>query len=595
MKRSKTLTRGLAGAGLAALLVGAGIQLQGRAQDGSLESPSKINVGDKAPEGAGDLILMEPETLELAQLKIDRVQSQPMRERLEVTGAVEPDASAVVRVTPRLSGRVLSVSANLGDLVSAGQVLVGLASSELAEAQAQYHHTHHRRERARRNLERQRKLARLGFFGRPRVEDARSRSSAGQGAVAIAQKELSAAGSQVAEARSELAALQGELASGDAQVSRARSDLAEAEAGVRAAQAALSQTRTAQTLAQSRFERYEILLKEELVSRQDWEQAQAEHRKAQADVDVARANVARAEAQVVSQRAAIQAAQAGVSAARARARQGEAKISTGEAREAECAARLDAAKRASEIAVQTATREEAVFQGAYLTSKEILDAEAELLEAEHDEEAAVIRVRLLGGSPGQGNQVAITAPIAGRLTERQVTLGEMVTPERALFTLVNLRSVWVHLNVYQQDLSRVRIGDTVKVTTNAAPGRAFQGKVAHVGDQVDESTRTVKVRCVIPNPDELLRPSLYVRGTLTGRAAASQLTLPVEAVQELDGRSVVFVPTSRPGEFRPREVRLGLKRGGRAVVLSGLQSGERVVTANALLLKAQTLKGEGQE
>lgn len=595
MTPARRVTRRLAGAGIGALLIGAGVQTWDRASNARPASAAAAAPTAAADINAGTLIRMEPETLALAQIGIETVHPKPMHEALEVTGTVEPDQAAIVRVTPQVGGKTVSVTANVGDRVSAGQVLAKVASPELAQAQAEFHHASHRRERARTHLERQRKLARLGVFGRPRVDEARTRTTAARGEVGVAQNELAGARSQVSEARSELAAVQEDSVGVEADIARVQGGLAEAEAGVGAAKAALSQIRTALGVAQSRFERYQILLKEELVSRQDWEQAQAEARKAEAEVEAGRAAVVRAEARVSAERAALQAARARAGTARSRIRQAEAKITTAEARQAECEARLEAAQKASEIAAESFTREEAVLRGGFLTSKEIVEAEADLREAEHDLEAAETRVRLLGGTPGGGNVIAVASPQRGRITERQVTLGEAVTPERSLFTLVDLKTVWVQLHVYQKDLARVQSGDAVVLTTDAAPGRSFRGTVAQLGDRVDPTARTVQVRCVLPNPGDVLRPSLFVKGTITPRARRSRLAVPAEAVQELEGSFVVFVPAEAAGEFRPREVRRGETVGGQVEILTGLQSGERVVVRNALMIKAQTLKEDVEE
>ncbi|MBI3910200.1 MAG: efflux RND transporter periplasmic adaptor subunit, partial [Armatimonadetes bacterium] len=442
------------------------------------------------------------------------------------------------------------------------------------------------------HLQRQRQLARLGAFGQPRVEEARAAAIAAQGEVATARNQVAAARNQVAEARSERAARDGEVASAAAEADSARSEVAEAESQLRALQAALAQAHTQVGVAQSRFERADLLLKEQLVSRQEWEQAQAERQRAQADVDAARASIAQGQAKIEAAKARLNAAQARAGAARGRRQQATASIETALARQAQAEAKLAAIQKQSEIASQALAREEAVFQGGYLTSQEIVAAEAAWRQAQLDQQAAADSVRLLGGSPGGTNALTVTAPLGGRVTERLVTLGEMVTPDRTLFTIINLHTVWLQLNVHQQDLPGVRTGQRVTVTSDIAPGRTFSGAISYVGDMVDETTRTVKVRCVVQNKGGRLRPQTFVRGTIATDVRAPVLAVPQDAVQTYAGKTVVFAQGERPGEFEAKEVQTGASVDGWTVIASGLAAGDRVVTRGAFIIKAQAMKSE---
>jgi cobalt-zinc-cadmium efflux system membrane fusion protein len=227
-----------------------------------------------------------------------------------------------------------------------------------------------------------------------------------------------------------------------------------------------------------------------------------------------------------------------------------------------------------------------------MTSKEIVEAEAAVSQAQLERRAAAEHIRLLGGTPGGGDLLTVTAPLAGRVTERLVTLGETVTPERALFTVVNLRTVWVQLNVYQGDLPSIRVGQAVAVTSDTGPGRTLSGTISYIGDVVDETTHTVKIRCVVSNAGGVLKPQGFVRGTIATAGRTQALAAPRDAVQQLDGRPVLFVPAEKPGEFRPRPVEVGEKAGGLVEIRAGLKAGERIVTRNAFLVKAQAMKGE---
>ncbi len=585
---------------LASLLALGGAFFLGRRSAVPASRSIQGETAPKAPAGEGreetGLVVFEEESLKLAGLKVETVRSRALEVRLAVTGTVEPNPDGVVNVTPRVVGKIIAVLVGAGDNVRQGQPLATLASTELAQAQAAYRQAGARVGLAFSNLVRQKKLAGLGEFGRHKVEEARDREIAAHGEINAAVTELAAARNEVSEARSEQAAFEGDVAGAESEAVSADSEITEALGQVRALQAALAQAETGAKVAQSRFNRYDTLLKEQLVSKQDWEQAEADHQKALSDVDAARANLSQGQAKVETARAHRSAAQARVRAAQGRAQQAADKIRTALSREAQTEARLAAAKQRDAIAEEALAREEKVFQGGYLTSKEIAEAEAAWRQAQAEHRAAAENIRLLGGTPGGGNLLTVAAPLAGRVTERAVTLGETVTPEKTLFAVIALNSVWVQLNIYQKDLPSVRMGQTVSLTTDAAPGRTFSGVVSAIGDLVEETTRTVKVRAVVQNPGNVLKPRTFVRGKVTTGVRAQVLAVPKDAVQEMEGKPVVFVAAGRPGEFSARAVRMGGTINEQTVITSGLEPGDSVVTVGAFLVKAQAMKSSlGEE
>lgn len=550
-----------------------------------------------ADEGAGHdaeegVIEFDEAGMALAGLQVETVQYRTLKTHLAVTGVVEPNLGGVVKVTPQVGGKVTSVTVNVGDNVRAGQRLATLASSELAAAQAQYRQAGARVEMALSILKRQKLLAGLGEFGRHKVEEARGAAAEAQGLVNVAQNEISAARTGVLEAQSEKSALEGEVAGLDAKVAEARSAIQEAEAEVLSLRAAAAQAGTQVKVTQSRFNRFDTLLKEQLASRQDWEQAEADYQKARSDVDAAQANVAQGEARLRAAEGHLRSAQAQVRAAEQRVQQAAARIETAQARQKEIESRLAAAEKRLEIAREALLREERVLQGGFLASREVQEAESAVRQARLEQRAAADAVRLLGGAPGGGNSIAVAAPIAGRVTERLVTLGETVTPDKALFTVINLKSVWVQLAVQQKDLPVVRAGQQVTITSDTAPGRTFTGAVSYIGDLVDETTRTVKVRAVIQNLDDLLKPQTFVRGKIAASSRASILAVPRDAVQTYEGKTVVFVAGDHPGEFEVREVTTGDTVEGLTEITAGLEPEARVVTEGAFTVKAQAQKAE---
>lgn len=548
--------------------------------------------GEEKKSGEKGIVRFDEESLKLAKLRVEPVAQHSARAQLQVTGTVEPNLAGVVKITPRVAGKVTSVLVNVGEAVRGGQLLATLASTELAQAQAAYRQAAARVQVGVTNLERQRQLARLGQFGRPRVDEARGADAVVQGELDVAQSELAAARNEVAEARTEKATAESEVTGAEAQVVTAQSEIAEAEGQVRSLRAAQSQAQTAVKTTKSRFDRADSLLKDGIVSKQDWEQAQAEYQRAQADAEAAQANIGQGQARVDAAKARMRAAQAQVRAMQGKVQQAAAKIETVQSRQAQVEAKFAATRKRGEISGQVLSREQQIYRGGFLTSKEIVEAEAAWRQAQAEQRAAAETIRLLGGTPGGGNVLSIVAPIGGRVTERLVTLGETVTPEKSLFTITNLASVWVQLSVYAQDLPTIRIGQAVTVLTDAYPGRTFVGAVSNIGDQVDETTRAVKVRCVIQNAGNALRPQTFVRGTIAAGADSPVVSVHKDAVQSVEGKSVVFVAEEHPGEFRSREVETGETVAGQTRIVAGLKPGERIVTRGAFMVKAQAMKSE---
>ena len=168
-----------------------------------------------------------------------------------------------------------------------------------------------------------------------------------------------------------------------------------------------------------------------------------------------------------------------------------------------------------------------------------------------------------------------------------------MSPDNPLFTVVNLNSVWVQLNLYQKDLPLIRLGHAGHRASDTAPGRRFSGTVSHIGDQVDETTRTVKVRCVIRNAGDVLKPQTFVRGTIATTGRAQALAVPQDAVQEVEGKNGRLRAVGRSrASSRRRPVEVGRAVGGRTVIRSGLKPGSRVVTQSAFVVKAQAMKSE---
>ncbi|MGD2175569.1 MAG: efflux RND transporter periplasmic adaptor subunit, partial [Candidatus Brocadiaceae bacterium] len=257
-------------------------------------------------------------------------------------------------------------------------------------------------------------------------------------------------------------------------------------------------------------------------------------------------------------------------------------------------------------------------------------------------EAAREKLRLLGLSPDQirtlqqdgdvGDRLAIHAPIGGTVVEIHAREGEYLQTGARIYTIADLRSLWVKLEAYEADLQWLRYGQQVTFTTEAYPGETFLGRIAFISPVVDPATRTVKVRVNLPNPEGRLKPDMLVRGIAQATAASGgrvvapglagkwispmhpeivkdapgrcdicgmdlvpaeqlgyaaagpaeatpPLVVPASAVLVTGTRAVVYVedPDAERPTFEGREVVLGPRAGDHYIIEHGLSEGERVV------------------
>lgn len=194
----------------------------------------------------------------------------------------------------------------------------------------------------------------------------------------------------------------------------------------------------------------------------------------------------------------------------------------------------------------------------------------------------------------RGEQIPVRAPFAGVVLERMVTTGTAVTPGTALFVVSDLATLWAIAEVDETTLALVAPNRPAHVRVSAYPDVTFPGRVTFVGDTVNPKTRRIVVRCELPNPDGRLKPEMYSTVVLDTGQPRRVTVVPSAAVQEMDGKSVVFVEGTA-GTFRAREVATGREQDGETEVRSGLRAGERIATGGSFLLKSALLNSGAPE
>jgi len=245
------------------------------------------------------------------------------------------------------------------------------------------------------------------------------------------------------------------------------------------------------------------------------------------------------------------------------------------------------------VAERSLERQRRLYADQAVPYKEVLQAESDATKAAAAVARANGRLEVLGIDPRspdvRASRFVLRAPLAGVVVERPAFLGMEVRPDSGtpLATVADLSRLWVVADVYERDVGRVSAGQAASVRLTAAPERAFQGLVRHVGELVDPATRTVKVRLEVPNPGRELKPEMFARVVIQGTApATAALTVPSGAILS-DGDSSAVVVALGEGRYAKRTVEVGGEQDGRVRVLSGLRPAEQVVVDGALLVKAE--------
>lgn len=197
-----------------------------------------------------------------------------------------------------------------------------------------------------------------------------------------------------------------------------------------------------------------------------------------------------------------------------------------------------------------------------------------------------------GGKPFY--TTTIIAPASGVVTQKLVVPQQYVAQGQALFQVADLSTVWVEADVYEQDLTKVAIGQRVSVIAPSLPGVTLQGTVAFVQPTVTGDSRTTRVRVELPNRNLQLKPDMYVSVRLFGDTGRSALTVPATAIVDRGQQQFVWVEVA-PGSFASRQVTIGARTPERVEILTGLNAGETVAVEGGFLLDSEAqLRGAGQ-
>lgn len=229
-----------------------------------------------------------------------------------------------------------------------------------------------------------------------------------------------------------------------------------------------------------------------------------------------------------------------------------------------------------------------------IAEADLLQAESVRTQAQADMNAAEQGLHILGitnldslASAPPTAQIPVRAPISGEVVDRQCSPGQLIQAGATqCFTISDMSTVWVLVNVYQNQLSYIHNGEAVSVQTDAYP-TIFHGNISYLAPAVDLNTRTLQARIVTENPGEKLKNQMYVTAIVVAGTIPKAITVPVASVmRNTENQPFVYVQTGA-GQFSRRMVEIGETQQERIQILSGLSAGEKVVADGSLFLQFQ--------
>ncbi|HEV2388972.1 MAG TPA: efflux RND transporter periplasmic adaptor subunit [Candidatus Acidoferrales bacterium] len=226
-----------------------------------------------------------------------------------------------------------------------------------------------------------------------------------------------------------------------------------------------------------------------------------------------------------------------------------------------------------------------------IAERDLLQAESDRTQAQADLQAAEQSLRILGLTDAQiqsgtmSPEIPVLAPIDGQVVERLAAPGQLLQAGATqCFTISDMSTVWVLVNVYQRDLPYVRVGEPVAIGTDAYP-QVFRGRISYLSPALDPNTRTLTARIVTDNPGLRLKNNMYVTAVVDAGSIPGALALPEAAVlRDSENHPFVYVAVAN-NQFGRRLVDIGQQAPGLIQITSGLEPGDRVVASGSLFLQ----------
>lgn len=251
------------------------------------------------------------------------------------------------------------------------------------------------------------------------------------------------------------------------------------------------------------------------------------------------------------------------------------------------------ARDAFSVAEKNYSRAKDLYDHHAISQKDLLDAESTRNQAQTDLQASTQSLQIVGianpesTSTASSAKIPLLAPISGEVVDRMVAPGQIVQAGTTqCFTISDLSTVWVLVNVYERDLAFVHAGDSVEIRTESYP-TIFKGKISYLGAALDPSSRTLQARIVTDNPGGKLKKDMFVTASVQAGQLQNVLAVPDSAVlRDAENEPYVYIASAQ-NQFARRQVTIGPSQDGKTQVLTGLKQGDQVVAEGALFLQFQ--------
>jgi len=240
------------------------------------------------------------------------------------------------------------------------------------------------------------------------------------------------------------------------------------------------------------------------------------------------------------------------------------------------------------LARQALQRQRELFEAGVVARKDLEQAEADAARTQAEVARAQARTSLYGSASGVNQQLGLRSDIRGVVVERNLNPGQEVRPDNAgpaMFVVSDPSTLWVQIDAHEADVADLRPGARVNLQLPTLPDLQLEATISAVTDQIDPTTRTIKVRASVANPKRLLKSEMLATVRYQ-RHVGNSIEVPASAVFLRGTQHYVFVQ-SQPGVFEPRDVKVAHEGASKVLLSEGLKEGEQVVSQNGLLLSRE--------
>jgi len=603
---------------LVGIALGAGVMIAWNARGVAPKSgPSNRQSTEppKSPPTGEQVMLYKLNDVADGAIETAPIREGSISETLVVNGRVAPDANRVAKVGSMMPGRVARLLATVGQRVRAGETLGLIDSVDVGKAQAAYQEAKSRDALAEAELRNTQKIAGAGMFTQKPVDEV--------------QRERAQVASELATMR---VAHEQEASTAEAEVKSAESALGRAEAARKLAQAELARRRALVAAGTVQYKPLEDAQREMAEARavlitgestliasesnaKRAERLQQLGTATQREVEVARAAHAEAKATVARAKARAEIAQQALQRelkvfdqkiyATRETESAEAELNKAARDAQEKQAALEQSRRRLQLAQSSQkkaaltqmenrlaaldamlARETDLAKQNLLGQRAVYEKAAAVARAKIELQAAVNALHLIKVSPSANGAVGIplVSPIAGVVSERLAQIGQTVDATTTVFTVLDTSRLWIELDLYEKDVTKVSLGQSLRVFNPSAPQWTKEAKVIHVGSSVDAQNRTVTVRAEIAG-EASLKPGMFVKAEIVIGAARAGLIVPREAVADEPTGKCVYIewPDNQGWE---RHLVIVLASDERQALIKGPAAGEKVATKGLGLVQA---------